>query len=157
MILAAAGRDAQHRLAVAITDAHFIAAENIADADVLADIATDYGFDRVQARAIAIDPEQHHRVETEAFKSANAGVRPVPHFVFGDSIVINGGRSETRLLRQYKQLPAQSLSDASSQFQRCMDPAKTLTAWNYVTYAVPLLSPKRLHPRVKHLRGHESA
>ena len=63
----------------------------------LADIAADYGFNRDQARAIALDPERHHRVEAEAFKSANAGVRSVPHFVFGESIAINGGRSEDEI------------------------------------------------------------
>ncbi|MEM5423617.1 DsbA family oxidoreductase [Paraburkholderia ferrariae] len=97
VILAAAGRSTQHRLAVAITHAYFIAAKNIADADVLADIAADYGFDRDQARAIALDPKQHRRVEQEAAKSANAGVRSVPHFVFGGSIAINGGRSEDEI------------------------------------------------------------
>lgn len=97
LILAASGRRTQHRLAVAITDAYFIEAKNISDADVLADIAADCGFDRVQARAIALDPEQHHRVEAEAFKSANAGVRSVPHFVFGGSVAINGGRSEDEI------------------------------------------------------------
>lgn len=96
VILAAAGRNTQHRLAVAITDAYFITAKNIADADVLADIASDYGFDRDQARAIALDPEQHHRVEAEAFKSANAGVRSVPHIVFGESIALNGGAQRRR-------------------------------------------------------------
>lgn len=97
VILAAAGLDTQHRLAVAISHAYFIAAKNIADADVLADIAADYGFERDRARAIALDPEQHRRVEAEAFKSANAGVRSVPHFVFGGSIAINGGRSEDEI------------------------------------------------------------
>ena len=47
--------------------------------------------------AKTLDPEQHHRVEAEAFKSANAGVRSVPHFVFGGSISINGGRSEDEI------------------------------------------------------------
>ena len=97
MILAATGRNTQHRLAVAITDAYFIAAKNISDANVLADIAADYGFDRDQARAIALDPEQHRRVEQEAAKSADAGVRSVPHFVFGGGIAINGGRSEDEI------------------------------------------------------------
>ena len=94
VILAAAGRDIQHRLAVAITDAYFIAAKDISNADVLADIAADYGFDGDQARAIALDPEARRRVEEEAVKSAHAGVRSVPHFVFGRGIAINGGRSE---------------------------------------------------------------
>ncbi|MBA1364871.1 DsbA family protein [Burkholderia cenocepacia] len=97
VILAAAGRKTQHRLAVAITDAYFIAAKNISDADVLADIAADYGFDREQARAIALDPEQHRRVEEEAVKSADTGVRSVPHFVFGGSVAINGGRNEDEI------------------------------------------------------------
>ncbi|MBB5944019.1 DsbA family protein [Xanthomonas sp. 3307] len=97
LILAAAGRDTQHRLAVAITDAYFIAAKNIGDAEVLADIAAGHGFDRDQARAIALDPAQHRRVEAEAAKSADAGVRSVPHFVFAESIAINGGRSEDEI------------------------------------------------------------
>lgn len=97
VIRAAAGRNTQHRLAVAITNAYFIAAQNISDADVLADISADYGFDRDQARAIALEPEQRHRVEEDAGKSRNAGVRSVPHFVFGGRIAINGGRSEDEI------------------------------------------------------------
>lgn len=58
----------------------------------------DYDFHRDQARAIALDPAQHHRVEEEAIKSADAGVRSVPHFVFGGSIAINGGRSEDEIV-----------------------------------------------------------
>lgn len=53
LILAARARGTQHQLAVAITDAHFLEAKNIADADVLADIAVAYGFERKEARAIA--------------------------------------------------------------------------------------------------------
>lgn len=94
VILAAAGHERQHRLAVAITDAYFIEAKNISDAGVLADIAADCGFDRDQARAVAVDPEQHRRVEAEALKSADNGVRSVPHFVFGGTVSINGGRNE---------------------------------------------------------------
>ena len=97
LILAAAGRKMQHRLAVAITKAYFLAAQNIADAEVLADIAADQGFDRDEARAIAIDPDWHRRVEAEAAKAAQAGVRSVPHFVFNGSIALHGGRSEEEL------------------------------------------------------------
>ncbi|WP_244118354.1 DsbA family protein [Burkholderia gladioli] len=84
VILAAAGRDTQHRLAVAITDAYFIEAKNISDADVLTDIAADYGFDRDQARAIALDPAQHRRVEQEA---AQVGRCRCP---FGSSLCLWG-------------------------------------------------------------------
>lgn len=97
LILAAQARGTQHKLAAAITDAHFLEAKNISDADVLADIAVDHGFEREEARAVALDPEQHRRVEQEAGRAAAAGVRSVPHFVFGGRLAINGGRSEDEI------------------------------------------------------------
>lgn len=97
LILAARERGTQHRLAVAITEAYFLGAKNIGDADVLAVIAADYGFERAEAHAIALDPVQHKRVEQEAVRSAEAGVRSVPHFIFGGRAAINGGRSEDEI------------------------------------------------------------
>lgn len=97
LIEAAGERGTQHRLAVAISDAHFLGAKNIGDADVLASIAVGYGFNHDEARSIASDPAQHRRVEEAAAKSAAAGVKSVPYFVFGNSIAINGGRSEDEI------------------------------------------------------------
>ncbi|UWU91948.1 DsbA family oxidoreductase [Bradyrhizobium sp. CB1015] len=97
LILAASERGTQHRLAVAITEAYFLGAKNIGDADVLAGIAADYGFERAEAHAIALDPIQHKRVEQEAVRSAAAGVRSVPHFIFGGRNAISGGRSEDEI------------------------------------------------------------
>ena len=97
LVLAARERGTQHRLAVAITEAYFLDAKNIADADVLAGIAVDHGFDRDEALTIAVDPAQHKRVEEAAAVSAAAGVRSVPHFVFSGRIAINGGRSEDEI------------------------------------------------------------
>ena len=66
-------------------------------ADVLAGIAADYGFEHAEAHAIALDPVQHKRVEQEPVRSAEAGVRSVPHFIFGGRAAINGGRSEDEI------------------------------------------------------------
>ncbi|ABC93258.1 probable polyketide synthase protein (plasmid) [Rhizobium etli CFN 42] len=74
LILAAQARGTQHQLAVAITHTHFLEAKNISDPDVLADVAAAYGLEREEARAIALDPEQHRRVEQEAVRSMAAGV-----------------------------------------------------------------------------------
>lgn len=63
LIHAARERGAQHQLAVAISEVYFLGAKNIADADVLADIAVYFGFDRAEARVIALDPAQRKRVE----------------------------------------------------------------------------------------------
>ncbi|UPT55809.1 DsbA family oxidoreductase [Dickeya zeae] len=97
IILAARERGTQHQLAVAITDAYFLAAKNIADADVLADIAISYGFERDEALAIAHDQIWHERVAQAAADSAAAGVQSVPYFVFGTHVAINGGRSEDEI------------------------------------------------------------
>lgn len=66
VILAAAGRETQHRLALAITQAYFLTARNIADAEVLADIAADQGIDREMARA-------RHRPRSRAASSRRSG------------------------------------------------------------------------------------
>lgn len=97
LIQAAAERGTQHKLAVAITQAYFLEAKNIAQANVLADIATVHGFERGEALAIASDPAWRTQVDREAAKSATAGVRSVPHFVFGDRIEINGSCSEDEI------------------------------------------------------------
>ncbi|WP_418125791.1 DsbA family oxidoreductase [Variovorax sp. 160MFSha2.1] len=98
LILAAGERGLpQHRLAVAITQAYFLGAKNIGNADVLAAIAVDHGFDRMEARAIAVDRAWHGRVEEAARRAAVAGVRSVPHFAFGPGIVLRGGRSEQEI------------------------------------------------------------
>lgn len=94
IILAARERGTQHPLAVAITNGYFLEARNIADADVLADIAAGYGFSRDEARAVALDSSRHKWVEQEAAHSAAAGIRSVPHFMFAGRLAINGGRSE---------------------------------------------------------------
>jgi predicted DsbA family dithiol-disulfide isomerase len=103
IILAARERATQHQLAVAITDAYFIEARNIADADVLADVAAAHGFSRDEARAIALDPTHHKRIEQEAANCAAAGVRSVPHFVFENRFAINGGRSENEIAHSIKE------------------------------------------------------
>jgi len=97
LIFAARELGTQHKLAVAITEAHFLEANNISNPDVLVDIAAKHGFDRDEARRIALDPAERKKVEQEAVKSAAAGVRSVPHFVLGNNISINGGRSEDEI------------------------------------------------------------
>ena len=110
LILAARERGTEHQLAVAITAAYFLEAKNISDADVLANIAVAHGFERQDALTIALDPEQHRRVEREAARTAAAGVRSVPHFVFGGRITINGGRSEDEIASAIRQAAAVATS-----------------------------------------------
>lgn len=97
LIMAAREKGTQHKLAVAITEAYFLGAKNIADVNILADIALSYGFERDEAISIATDPAWHARVEQEAENSMLQGVRSVPHFVFAEQFEINGGGSEDEI------------------------------------------------------------
>jgi predicted DsbA family dithiol-disulfide isomerase len=102
LIRAARKHEAEHRLAVAISAAYFLDASNISDADVLADIASQFGFDRAEARALALDPVERERIEQEAAQSAAAGVRSVPHFLFAGRLALNGGCSEDEIATAIK-------------------------------------------------------
>ncbi|TIP02991.1 MAG: DsbA family protein [Mesorhizobium sp.] len=97
LVMAAREQGTQHALAVAITDAYFLEAQNIADADVLADLGSRHGFEPEEARRIALDPAQHGRVEEASARAGAQGVRSVPHIVFDGRINMNGGRSEDEL------------------------------------------------------------
>ena len=103
IIQASRARGTQHQLAVAITEAYFLRAKNIGQADVLADIAVHHGFERDEALAIAQEPAWRTKVEQAAANSAAAGVRSVPHFVFGAHATISGGRSEDEITRAIHQ------------------------------------------------------
>lgn len=59
--------------------------------------ATSAMFDRLEARAIALDSAARKRVEEEVARSAAAGIRSVPHVDFGRGIAINGGRTEDEI------------------------------------------------------------
>ncbi|WP_346302709.1 hypothetical protein [Pantoea sp. Morm] len=80
-----------------ITEAYFLVAVNIADADLLADVAAVWGFSRDEARAITLHAIQLRRVEQETADSVTAGVRSVPHFIFLNRLAVNGGRSEEEI------------------------------------------------------------
>jgi len=97
LILAARERGTQHELAIALTDAYFVDARNIGDVDVLADIAVHLGFERLEARAVALDPAVREKVAGEVARSAATGVRSVPHFEFGSGVAISGARSEVEI------------------------------------------------------------
>lgn len=109
LIQAAGERGSQHKLAVAITYAYFLEGQNISDPDILAGLAEPHGFGRDEARAIALDPAAHQRVERESAASKDAGVRSVPHFVFGSHVALNGGRSEDEIASALQEALAAAL------------------------------------------------
>lgn len=90
-------RGTQHRLAVAIGQAHFDEVRDIGDVEVLADIGAEYGFDRDEARALVQSPGELALTLAEARQAAAQGIRGVPHFIFGGTVSVSGGQSEDAL------------------------------------------------------------
>ncbi|HAV1914026.1 TPA: DsbA family oxidoreductase [Enterobacter hormaechei subsp. steigerwaltii] len=99
LLLDAQEKGTQHQLAVAITDAYFLYAKNIGNAEVLACIAAEYGFSHDEAIAIALSPAWHKRVDEEAMKGVAAGIHSVPHFIFAERVAISGGCSEFEIAK----------------------------------------------------------
>lgn len=86
----------QRALARSLYRAHFDEARNIADGDVLADIASQHGFTADEARAIVSDAAELARTRAETEQASASGIRAVPLFVIGDQR-ISGAQPEAVL------------------------------------------------------------
>jgi predicted DsbA family dithiol-disulfide isomerase len=82
---------------MALREAHFHEARNVSDPEVLAEIASRFGFEHSLAKRLVQDPVELEETRTAAAKVATAGIRSVPHFVFSGRMSINGGQSEEAL------------------------------------------------------------
>lgn len=97
LIRLARARGTQHPLAAAITEAYFLAGNNIGDSDVLAGIAANFGFERDEAARLAQDPAELAATRIEVNKAMEQGIRSVPHFIINGELVLNGSPSEQAL------------------------------------------------------------
>jgi predicted DsbA family dithiol-disulfide isomerase len=94
LIRHASSKGTQHAIARALLEAYFLDARNIADIQVLDEIARRYGFVDDEARMVLADPEQRRLTLEDSNRSAALGVNSVPTFVFGDAGLATGGLSE---------------------------------------------------------------
>lgn len=94
LISAAAEKGTQHDLERAIAHAYYLSARNIADLDVLAEIAAAHGFEPGEARAIASDPVRIGAVEEGARAMVAQGISGVPFFLFDRRLVLSGCQAE---------------------------------------------------------------
>jgi len=88
----ALGRGTQRALAKALFAAHFDEARNIADPDVLAEIAARHGFTVDEARALASDDEERATTRRLATTATARGIRGVPFFVFDQRLALSGAQ-----------------------------------------------------------------
>lgn len=94
LIAAAGPKGTQHALARALFEAHFLASRNIADADVLAEIAAAHGFTDAEARAAIADADALAETRKQAAAMADMGIGGVPFFVFDRRLALSGAQPE---------------------------------------------------------------
>lgn len=97
LIRVARDRGTQHALAVAISKAYFIEARDVSDVKVLTDIANLHGFDHDEVARLLTNADERASTQKEVARSSQAGVKAVPHMVFGGRLSRTGGLSEDEL------------------------------------------------------------
>jgi len=93
----AAPRGTQHALTLALFQANFVDALNIADPAVLATVAAPHGFTADEVAKICADPAEQQTTRDEARRAAGRGIRGVPFFVFNGRLGVSGAQPEATL------------------------------------------------------------
>ena len=86
----AKAKGTQHELANAIAAAYFLEHKQINDDDVLAEIATGYGFTQEEALAVIRDPAELKASHELAMWAAQQGIQGVPFFIFDNKFAVSG-------------------------------------------------------------------
>ncbi len=92
LVRLARDKGTQHALANAIAEAYFLEHRQVNDIEVLADIATGYGFTREEAIAAASDPQELEESHQIAVWAAQQGIQGVPFFIFDDKFALSGAQ-----------------------------------------------------------------
>lgn len=94
LIRLALPKGTQHALANAIAAAYFLEHRQVNDPEVLAEIATQYGFTREEALADINDPRELEVSHELAIAAAQQGIQGVPFFIFDGRFALSGAQQE---------------------------------------------------------------
>jgi predicted DsbA family dithiol-disulfide isomerase len=86
----AKAKGTQHALANAIASAYFLEQKQVNDDEVLAQIATGFGFTREEALAAMRDPDELKISHELAIWAAQQGIQGVPFFIFDNKFAVSG-------------------------------------------------------------------
>ncbi|MEO6013078.1 MAG: DsbA family oxidoreductase [Devosia sp.] len=86
----AKAKGTQHALANAIASAYFLEQKQVNDDEVLAEIATGFGFTRDEALSAMCDPNELKISHELAIWAAQQGIQGVPFFVFDGKFAVSG-------------------------------------------------------------------
>jgi predicted DsbA family dithiol-disulfide isomerase len=88
----AARRGTQRALADALFASYFLLGRNVADAEVLADIAAPHGFTRTEVKALVGDERERAQTVAEAESARQQGVSGVPLYVLDGKLALSGAQ-----------------------------------------------------------------
>jgi predicted DsbA family dithiol-disulfide isomerase len=89
----------QDEVAEALFHAYFVAGENLADLNTLADIGARAGLDRAELAAYLASDADEELVQSADSEARNAGVQGVPFFIFNHTIGVSGAQEAETLLQ----------------------------------------------------------
>ena len=94
LIRLARSKGTQHALANAIAAAYFLEHRLVNEPEVLAEIATRYGFTREEALGDIADPRELEASHELAIAAAQQGIQGVPFFIFEGRFAMSGAQPE---------------------------------------------------------------
>jgi len=97
-----------HDLKQALFAAHFTNARNIADTEVLADIAAEIGLDRSEALAVLTDQRFAEDIRQSQQQWRQQGIQSVPSVIFNQKHLVSGAQGVENfknILQQLAELP----------------------------------------------------
>lgn len=117
--LARLGRETnvEHAINLALFQAYFVDAKDIADPNVLVAIAQKHGIDADRASAFVTDETELALTRSEARIWQRHGVTGVPFFVFAEKLAFSGAQSEAvirQVIDRALALPADATSEEAS-------------------------------------------
>lgn len=99
-----AGPDVQRALADKLFEAHFTNGDNIADAELLVDLAAKVGLERKQVQAYLASDEGQAEVQEEINQAQRLGIRAVPTFVFDGQKAVEGAQPPSAFLQMLEEV-----------------------------------------------------
>ncbi|MDT0202851.1 DsbA family oxidoreductase [Nocardioides sp. AE5] len=120
LALEAGGRDQQSALKEALLSAYFVEVRNVADHDVLTEIATGVGLDAERVREVLAGSTYAEQVQDDIARAQAFGASGVPFFVIDEKYGVSGAQPVevfTRVLEQAWQesRPALQMVDADGE------------------------------------------
>lgn len=97
------GAEAQQALADRLFEAHFTRGANVADSDVLTQLAVAAGLERDRVATYLASDEGAAEVRAEIARAQRLGIRAVPTFVFDGRLAIQGAQPAPALLQVLEQ------------------------------------------------------